>query len=93
MRWSQAYRPSASRLTAHFCNVCSARPIPASTKTGWNKLTRNWALFFAFMAVLNETVWRNSSDQLLDRVQAVGRPSPHFPVRRSQHPDATSATA
>jgi intracellular septation protein len=34
---------------------------PGLDETGWNKLTRNWALFFAFMAVLNETVWRNSS--------------------------------
>lgn len=29
--------------------------------TGWTKLTRNWALFFAFMAVLNEAVWRTTS--------------------------------
>ena len=29
---------------------------------GWMKLTRNWALFFAFMAVLNEVVWRTQSD-------------------------------
>jgi intracellular septation protein len=28
---------------------------------GWRKLTRNWAIFFAVMAVLNEAVWRNSS--------------------------------
>jgi len=28
---------------------------------GGTKLTRNWALFFAFMAVLNEAVWRNST--------------------------------
>jgi intracellular septation protein len=34
---------------------------PGLEETGWNKLTRNWALFFAFMAVLNEAVWRNSS--------------------------------
>ena len=34
---------------------------PGLDATGWTKLTRNWALFFAFMAVLNETVWRNSS--------------------------------
>ena len=34
---------------------------PGLDATGWNKLTRNWAIFFAFMAVLNETVWRNSS--------------------------------
>jgi len=34
---------------------------PGLDETGWNKLTRNWALFFAFMAALNEAVWRNSS--------------------------------
>jgi intracellular septation protein len=36
---------------------------PGLDEDGWKKLTRNWALFFAFMAVLNETVWRNSSTQ------------------------------
>ncbi len=30
-------------------------------QTGWTKLTRNWAIFFACMAVLNEAVWRNNS--------------------------------
>jgi intracellular septation protein len=34
---------------------------PGLDQDGWNKLTRNWAIFFAFMAVLNEAVWRNSS--------------------------------
>ena len=34
---------------------------PGLDQTGWIKLTRNWALFFAFMALLNEAVWRNSS--------------------------------
>jgi intracellular septation protein len=34
---------------------------PGLNEDGWRKLTRNWALFFAFMAVLNEAVWRNSS--------------------------------
>ena len=34
---------------------------PGLTEAGWRKLTRNWALFFAFLAVLNEAVWRNSS--------------------------------
>jgi len=34
---------------------------PGLDETGWKKLTRNWALFFAFMAALNEAVWRNSS--------------------------------
>jgi intracellular septation protein len=34
---------------------------PGLDNAGWTKLTRNWALFFACMAVLNESVWRNSS--------------------------------
>ena len=34
---------------------------PGLDETGWMKLTRNWAIFFAFMAVLNEAVWRNTS--------------------------------
>ena len=34
---------------------------PGLDETGWAKLTRNWAMFFAVMAVVNEAVWRNSS--------------------------------
>jgi intracellular septation protein len=34
---------------------------PGLDQAGWDKLTRNWAIFFAFMAILNESVWRNSS--------------------------------
>ncbi len=34
---------------------------PGLDEAGWRKLTRNWALFFLFMAALNEAVWRNSS--------------------------------
>ena len=34
---------------------------PGLDAAGWAKLTRNWALFFVFMALLNEAVWRNSS--------------------------------
>ena len=34
---------------------------PGLDETGWRKLTRNWAIFFAFMAVLNEAVWRSTS--------------------------------
>lgn len=34
---------------------------PGLDEEGWRKLTRNWALFFGFMALLNEAVWRNSS--------------------------------
>jgi intracellular septation protein len=31
------------------------------TPEGWRKLTWRWALFFLFLAVLNEVVWRNAS--------------------------------
>ena len=34
---------------------------PGLTAEGWRRLTRNWALFFAGMAVLNELVWRGTS--------------------------------
>ena len=34
---------------------------PGLDAVGWRKLTRNWALFFMAMAVLNELVWRHSS--------------------------------
>jgi intracellular septation protein len=36
---------------------------PGLDERGWSKLTRNWAIFFAFMAILNEAVWRNASTQ------------------------------
>jgi len=34
---------------------------PGLDEAGWRKLTRNWALFFVGMAILNEAVWRNST--------------------------------
>jgi intracellular septation protein len=34
---------------------------PGLSPLGWHKVTRNWALFFLGMALLNELVWRNSS--------------------------------
>jgi intracellular septation protein len=33
---------------------------PGLTEAGWKKLTRNWAIFFAIMAVANEIVWRTT---------------------------------
>jgi intracellular septation protein len=31
------------------------------TQEGWRKLTFRWAIFFLFLAVLNEVIWRNFS--------------------------------
>jgi intracellular septation protein len=36
---------------------------PGLDSEGWRKLTLNWAIFFAVMAVVNESVWRNSSTE------------------------------
>jgi len=34
---------------------------PGLDEEGWRKLTRNWAAFFAVMAIVNEAVWRNAT--------------------------------
>ena len=34
---------------------------PGLDPDGWRKLTRNWAIFFAVMAILNEAVWRTTA--------------------------------
>ena len=34
------------------------------TDEGWRKLTLRWALFFFFLAILNEIVWRNTSTNI-----------------------------
>src|SRR3546814_4543878 len=34
---------------------------PGLNALGWRKLTRNWAVFFAAMALLNEIVWRSTN--------------------------------
>jgi intracellular septation protein len=33
---------------------------PGLSEEGWRRLTRNWILFFAAMAVVNEAVWRST---------------------------------
>jgi intracellular septation protein len=34
---------------------------PGLSERGWRLLTINWTIFFVFMAVLNEIVWRTTS--------------------------------
>src|SRR5690606_17075903 len=34
---------------------------PGLDEEGWRKLTRNWAIFCAAMAIVNEAVWRNAT--------------------------------
>jgi intracellular septation protein len=36
---------------------------PGLSQLGWRKLTRNWAIFFLVMAVVNEAVWRSTTTE------------------------------
>ena len=47
-----------------FLKTVLGTAYPGLDEEGWRKLTRNWAIFFAVMAVVNEAVWRNSSTDL-----------------------------
>ena len=53
-----------------FFGLATKRPLlksvlgsayPGLDVVGWTKLTRNWAIFFCVMAVINEAVWRTST--------------------------------
>jgi intracellular septation protein len=46
-----------------FLKTVLGSAYPGLDSEGWRKLTRNWAIFFAAMAVVNESVWRNSSTE------------------------------
>jgi len=45
----------------NFLKLLLGTAYPGLSERGWRLLTRNWALFFIVMAVVNEAVWRNSS--------------------------------
>jgi intracellular septation protein len=42
------------------------------TPEGWRVLTWRWTLFFVFLAVLNEAVWRNFSTDMWIKVKVFG---------------------
>jgi len=46
-----------------FLKTLLGSAYPGLDTEGWRLLTRNWAIFFAVMAVVNESVWRNSSTE------------------------------
>jgi len=45
----------------NYLKVMLGTAYPGLSERGWQLLTRNWAIFFAVMAVLNEAVWRTTS--------------------------------
>lgn len=44
-----------------FLKTVLGSTYPGLDEDGWRKLTRNWAIFFVVMAVVNEAVWRNTT--------------------------------
>ena len=44
-----------------FLKMVLGSAYPGLSDAGWRLLSRNWALFFGAMALLNEAVWRNST--------------------------------
>ncbi|MEM0977097.1 MAG: inner membrane-spanning protein YciB [Pseudomonadota bacterium] len=51
---------------------------------GWEKLTRRMIIFFAFMAILNEVVWRFFSEEIWVALDTVGQPTMVFVFLFSQ---------
>jgi intracellular septation protein len=49
------------RTNRPFLKMVLGSAYPGLDDRGWQLLTRNWAIFFAAMAILNEAVWRNSN--------------------------------
>jgi intracellular septation protein len=47
-------------------------PILKLDIKGWNKLTLRWGIFFLFLAVLNEVVWRNFSERFWVNYSVMG---------------------
>ncbi|MDT9597567.1 septation protein A [Sphingosinicella rhizophila] len=45
----------------NFLKMLLGTTYPGLNEEGWRLLARNWALFFAVMAAVNEAVWRTTS--------------------------------
>jgi intracellular septation protein len=68
------------------------------TVEGWRKLTLRWSLFFLFMAVLNEVVWRTQSTDVWVSFKLFGAVPLTFVFAALQYPllmrhDANPETA
>jgi intracellular septation protein len=45
----------------NYLKILLGSAYPGLSERGWQLLARNWAIFFAVMAVLNEIVWRTTT--------------------------------
>ena len=46
-----------------FLKIVFEAAFPPMEQEGWRRLNLRWAWFFVFMAVLNEVIWRNFSEE------------------------------
>lgn len=58
----------------------------ALTDAGWLGLTRRWAGFFVFMALLNEAIWRTQTEAFWVTFKTFGSPAVTFAFVMSQLP-------
>lgn len=49
------------KINRPFLKMLFEAAFPPITEPGWRRLTVNWALFFVFLAALNEGVWRTTT--------------------------------
>ena len=84
--WRSGWRPGGPLLASLLGNA-----YPGLSEDGWRKLTRNWTLFFAAMAVANEIVWRSFGWDVWVALQGVGRDPRDATVRAGQRADAAAA--
>ena len=61
--------------------IGAAMPL---TDAGWMVLTRRWAVFFLFMAVLNEAVWRTQTEEFWVTFKTFASPAITFAFVISQ---------
>jgi intracellular septation protein len=49
------------RTNRNLLKVALGAAYPGLSERGWHLLTRNWIVFFACMAAMNEAIWRTTS--------------------------------
>ena len=56
------------------------------TDHGWKVLTVRWALFFVFMALVNEAIWRTQTEEFWVTFKTFGSPAITFVFMLAQYP-------
>ena len=79
---------SASGPNRNLLKVVLGAAYPGLSERGWYLLTRNWIIFFAGMAVMNEAIWRTTSTDFWAGLEALAVHPGDLRLHRRQHADA-----